>query len=50
MGAGPRVGERGSPVGGGSWISGLMKHQNLPQQRKEAECGLQCVGRGLVKV
>lgn len=40
----------GGPSGRRVMDPGLMKHQNLPQQRMVAECGLQCVGRELVKV
>lgn len=41
---------RGGPSGRRVMDPGLSKHQNLPQQRMVAECGLQCVGRELVKV
>lgn len=41
---------RGGPSGRRVMDLGLTKHQNLPQQRMVSECGLQCVGRELVKV
>lgn len=41
---------RAGPSGRQVMDIGWMKHQSLPQQRMVAECGLQCVGRELVKV
>lgn len=41
---------RGGPSGRRVMDPGLSRHQDPSEQRMVAECGLQCVGRELVKV